>query len=114
MHEYSIVQALIDRVESEARARGGDRRAPRARLRSASSPASSRSCCATAFATFRERTLCERAPLDDPPVAARWDCPRCRREIPRGAILRCARLRRAGALWPGDEIILERIEMEVP
>ena len=68
---------------------------------------------ATAYDTFRERTVCEKAELTILPVAARWECPRCRQTIPRGSMLHCARCEVPARLAAGDEIVLERIEMEV-
>ncbi len=112
MHEYSIVQALIERVEELAR----DRKATAVRgvLVSIGELAGVEpDLLATAYDTFRERTVCEGAPLTILPVAARWDCPRCRQGIPRGAILACARCGAPARLAEGDEIVLERIEMEV-
>lgn len=112
MHEYSIVGALIERIEQLARERRahavhgvlvslGELSGVEAEL------------LATAFETFRERTICETAKLTILPVVARWDCPGCQQTIARGAILECPRCRRPARLAAGDEIVLERIEMEV-
>ena len=68
---------------------------------------------ATAYETFRERTVCESAPLTILPVAARWICPRCARSIPRGEVLQCTVCRVPARLAEGDEIVLERVELEV-
>jgi hydrogenase nickel incorporation protein HypA/HybF len=111
MHEYSIVASLVDRVEHEV-------------------PPGARVVCVhvsigelsgvdvellhTAFSTFAERTCCGGAQLDVRAVAARWACPGCGAELERGARLRCALCGRPARLLQGDEIVLERIEMEVP
>ena len=68
----------------------------------------------TAFDTFRERTICEGAELLIDTVAACWACPSCKRPVVRGAILRCDTCGRPARMVEGDEIILERIEMEAP
>jgi hydrogenase nickel incorporation protein HypA/HybF len=112
MHEYSIVSALLERIEELARER-------RARLVHGVLVAIGElsgveaDLLATAFETFRERTICEGAKLTILPVAARWDCAECRQDIPRGAILRCPRCGRPARLAAGDEIVLKRVEMEV-
>ena len=68
----------------------------------------------TAFDTFRERTICEDAELAIDSVGAAWACPSCERAITRGAVLRCDTCGRPARMIRGDEIILERIEMEAP
>ncbi len=112
MHEYSIVQALVERVETIAR----ERRAIAVRrllVRIGELSGVERDLLATAYATFRERTVCENADLTILPVAARWACPDCRRSVPRGQILKCGACGVPARLAEGDEIVLERIEMEV-
>ncbi len=113
MHEYSIVAALIDGVEREVRARGG------ARVHSVQVAIGELAgveieLLRTAFDTFRERSVCDGASLTIVPVAAHWSCPGCGRDFPAGAILRCADCNRPARLDRGDEILLRRIEMEVP
>ena len=113
MHEYSIVQALLERVDAEARVR---RAASVHRLcvRIGELSGVEPELFATAFATFRERTICERAELDVQTVAARWECPLCGRGIRRGQRLVCPSCETPARLAAGDEIMLDRIEMEVP
>ncbi len=112
MHEYSIVQALIERVEELARERQA--LAVRGVLVSIGELAGVEpDLLATAYATFRERTVCENAKLTILPVAARWTCPDCREAIARGAVLACPRCGAPARLSEGDEIVLERVEMEV-
>ena len=113
MHEYSIVQALVERVGTEARARGATavhRLSVRIGELSGVEPA----LLTTAYQTFRERTICEHADLDVQIVAARWECPGCGRTIGRGELLTCADCALPARLTGGDEIMLDRIEMEVP
>ncbi len=68
----------------------------------------------TAYEMCRERTICDGAPLEVRQEPARWTCPQCAVEIPRGARLECPACGQAARLASGDEIMLDRIEMEVP
>jgi len=110
MHEYSIVSALVDRVQHEVDARPG------AVVRKLH--VSIGECAGvevellrTAWETFRDRTSCEHAELAIDRVAAVWCCPTC--GTPIRPPQRCGSCFRAAHLAAGDEIILERIEMEV-
>jgi len=47
-------------------------------------------------------------------VAAQWECPACGRAIGRGDLLSCPICAVPARLAQGDEIMLDRIEMEVP
>ncbi len=82
MHEYSIVAALVERVEAEAAARGA-RAVERIHVRVGEFAGVDPTLLATAFETFAPTTGCA------------------------GATLAIERV-------PGDDLILERIEMEVP
>jgi len=112
MHEYSIVQALLDRVEAEARARGATR-VHRLSVSIGELSGVETSLLATAFSLARERTICDLAEIDIQQVGARYCCRACGADVPRGGPLRCACGGEA-RLASGDEILLERIEMEVP
>ena len=112
MHEYSIVQALLERVEAEASRRGAAA-IHRLHVRIGEASGVEIELLRTAYGVFRERTLCENAELAILPVAARWQCPRCGVEILRGSILRCPDCALPARLAAGDEIFLDRIEMEV-
>jgi len=113
MHEYAIVQALLDRVEAEARGRGA-LAVHRLRVRVGELAGLDADLFATAFATFRAGTACAGAALDVERVPARWACPRCRRPIAPGAVLRCADCATPARLEQGDEIVLDTIDLEVP
>jgi hydrogenase nickel incorporation protein HypA/HybF len=113
MHEYSIVQSLVGRVEAEVKARGAIC-VHRLSIRIGELSGVDPELLMTAYETFRERTVCERAELDLTIVAARWACERCGRRIEPGSMLRCAVCDRPARLAEGDEIMLDRIEMEVP
>jgi hydrogenase nickel incorporation protein HypA/HybF len=113
MHEYSIVASLIDRVQQEAAAHGGAR-VHRLHVKIGELSGVEVDLLKTAFDTFRERTICEGAEMKIDTVAPSWACPSCKRTVARGAILRCDTCGRPARMIAGDEIILERIEMEAP
>lgn len=112
MHEYSIVAALVDRVQREVDARPGAV-VRKLHVRIGELAGVELELLRTAFTTFRERSVCAGAELAIEPVAAVWCCARCDRPIAPGAVLRCPSCGRPAGLAAGDEITLERIEMEV-
>lgn len=112
MHEYSIVQTLLEEVERELRARGASA-ARRVRVRIGELAGIETSLLSTAYETFRQRTRCEHAELEIEPIPARWTCPGCERGFARGEMLRCPLCSLPARLEAGDEIVLDRIEMEV-
>jgi len=112
MHEYSIVSALIGQVEAEA-ARRHASRVHRLRVQIGELAGVELELLRTAYMTFRERTICEVAELDVELVEARWICPGCGCALARGSLLQCSECERPARLVQGDEIVLERIEMEV-
>lgn len=112
MHEYSIVQALMDRVEEEAAARRAVS-VSRVIVRIGELSGVEVELLHSAFMTFRDRTICETAELEIAPVAAAWMCRECGEPIERGGPLRCGSCGGPGKLHQGDEIVLDRIEMEV-
>ncbi len=114
MHEYSLVQALVDRVGVEAQSRRAVA-VHRVVVSVGELSGVDPELLATAYQTFRAGTGCERAELEIRRVEAAWACPACSRRLPRGAPLACPECGRPAELPPGaDEILLERIEMEVP
>ena len=112
MHEYSIVQSLVDSV---AAAVGPRHDATVHVVHVAIGELAGVDCTllATAYDVFRTGTLCERAVLTIDRIPARWECPRCHAAIQAGAILRCMPCNEPARLALGDEIVLQRIEMEV-
>jgi hydrogenase nickel incorporation protein HypA/HybF len=112
MHEYSIVASLVEKVEEIARERGAV--AVRGLLvRIGELSGVETDLLETAYNTFRERTICEDADLTILPVPARWACSRCEEPIARGSVLRCPRCGVPARLAEGDEIVLERVHLEV-
>ena len=113
MHEYSIVSALLARVEAEARVHGAEK-VHSIRVQIGELSGVEKDLLEAAYELARERTLCEKAELEIVPVEARWACRSCKTTIPKGAILRCSDCDLPAELAAGDEILLERVEMEVP
>lgn len=113
MHEYSLVQALLQQVDRQARAHRATA-VHRLHVSVGELAGVEVPLLETAYGTFRERTVCAGAELEVHPVAARWRCPACGRELRRGQALRCLECGLPARLEAGDEIVLDRIEMEVP
>jgi len=112
MHEYSIVQALLGQVERHARQHRATA-VHRLHVSIGELAGVEVPLLETAYTTFRERTLCSAADLEIHPVPASWSCPDCSREIAKGTALRCPDCGSPARLTCGDEIVLDRIEMEV-
>jgi hydrogenase nickel insertion protein HypA len=111
MHEYSIVQALLERVDHEANVHGASR-VHRVRVAIGELSGVEVELLRTAYEAIRCRTRCEEAPLDVRRIPARWECGRCGAVIARGGPLRCGKCNVPGRLVSGDEIVLDQIEME--
>jgi hydrogenase nickel incorporation protein HypA/HybF len=111
MHEYSIVQALLERVDREARTHGASR-VHSVRVSIGELAGVEIDLLRTAYDTIRRRTICQDATLDVQHVDARWECPRCGGVIEKQSALTCPRCGTRARLVAGDEIRLDRIEME--
>ncbi|HUJ61503.1 MAG TPA: hydrogenase maturation nickel metallochaperone HypA [Kofleriaceae bacterium] len=111
MHEYSIVASLVDRVQREIDAHPGAV-ARRLHVRIGELAGVEIDLLRTAYDTFRARSACADAELAIERIATTWRCKACGRDLPAGAILRCCG--RPATLATGDEIVLERVELEVP
>ncbi len=112
MHEYSIVAALLARVEAEAKSRQAIA-VHKLRVQVGELSGVEPELLASAYELFRERSVCAAAELEVVPVPARWECPECGGEIASGAVLRCPACAAPARLSGGGEILLEQIEMEV-
>jgi hydrogenase nickel incorporation protein HypA/HybF len=112
MHEYSIVQSLVDSV---AAAVDGRPDAAVHRVHVAIGDLAGVDCTllTTAYEVFRAGTLCEHAALTIERIPVRWECPRCGAAMERGGFLRCVLCNEPARLANGDEIVLQRIELEV-
>lgn len=113
MHEYSIVQALYDSVAAQAAARGAlSVHAVHVKIGELSGV--DVGLLETAWRTFRVHTVCEQAAMEVAVVPPRWTCAACSGGAVRPGALRCESCGGAMRLMEGDEIVLERIVMEVP
>jgi hydrogenase nickel insertion protein HypA len=113
MHEYSIVQSLLQQVTAAA----GERHAQRVKrlsIRVGELSGVDYELLAKAYETFRERTICEGAELVIHRVAAGWSCPRCGESVAASGVPRCAACDAPATLVEGSELFLDRVEMEVP
>ena len=112
MHEASIVQALLEQAAAAARQHGATsiHRVVVGLGRLAGVEAE---LLQRAYEVMRAGTPCSAAALEIGSVEARWGCPRCGRAIEPGAVLSCPECGRPARLTQGDEIVLERLELEV-
>jgi len=112
MHEYSIVQSLMAHIEAHAR----EHRAVavhRVAVRIGELSGVEPDLLRTAYDLIKERTLCAEAPLDITTVQARWACRSCGTPVEQGLALRCPDCGSPARLVAGDEILLDRMELEV-
>jgi hydrogenase nickel incorporation protein HypA/HybF len=112
MHEYSLVQALLERVGQEARARHATA-VHRLSVRIGDLAGVERDLFKSAYEMCREGTICAGAELQIRPVEALWACSGCGRPVAEGDVLTCPRCGCPARLEEGDEIVLDQIEMEV-
>jgi hydrogenase nickel incorporation protein HypA/HybF len=112
MHEYSIVRALMDQVDATARKEKA-LAVHGIRVRIGALAGVEPDLFSSAFELCRQRTICADAALEVVMSPAVWSCPDCDRPIAQGEILRCPLCDRPARMSSGDEILLERIEMEV-
>ena len=112
MHEFSLVQALLARVEAEASTHGASA-VHGMSVRIGALAGVEQSLFASAYEVCRRGTLCENAPLEIKTVAARYACRVCGREVAQGEVLECPACGSPARLVEGDEIILDRVELEV-
>lgn len=113
MHEYSVVQAMFERIDATVRAHPAIAvRAVRVRIGRAAGvePALLR----TVYETFQPWTICADAPLEVEDVPVRWACPEGHGDIAVGRRLTCERCGRPATPVAGDQIVLHRLELEVP
>lgn len=112
MHEYSIVQALMERIEEQARAHRAVA-VSRVSVRIGEMSGVEPDLLTTAFDLVREKTICDAATLHVTRVAARWVCRACDGDVAAGGVLRCGRCGAPARMAEGDEIVLEQLELEV-
>jgi len=112
VHEWSIVATLLAEIDRHAAAHGA-RRVRRVQLRLGELAGVERPLLEAAWETFRAGTPCTEAVLDVRSAPARWRCDPCDRLLAPGAGLRCPGCGAPAHLAEGDEILLERLELEV-
>ena len=113
MHEYSIVSSLLDRVDDAAREQGATA-VHRIRVQIGELSGVETGLLQEAFSMVRDHTLCAGAELEIIAIAAQWRCSACDRQVAAGERLSCPECRSPARLAHGDEIVLERVELEVP
>ena len=114
MHEYSLVQSLLERVEEQARSRNASA-VHRVVVRIGPLAGVEPELFATAFANCRAAApLCAAAELVIAGESVSWRCPACNREVRRGHVLACPDCGWPLRLVEGDALVLERLELEVP
>jgi len=111
MHEYSVAASLLRMAEEKAR-EAGARRVTRVEVRIGQSAGVDADLLRTAWDVVRGTPMCRDASLDIAPVPVRWVCALCRRPLAPGEVLRCPDCDVAAELDGGDELTLERIELE--
>jgi hydrogenase nickel incorporation protein HypA/HybF len=112
MHEYSIVQAMFDRIEQVARERGASA-VRRVAVRVGTAAGLDVGLFRSAFELFQERTICDAARLEIEEVPACWICPDGHGPLAAGRPLLCEACGRPARLEAGDEITLMGLELEV-
>ena len=114
MHEYSLVESLVRRVEEEARRRSATR-VHSLKVSVGEMAGVDPELFRTAFETFRQGTFCEETALEIIAHPAEWACPSCGATIARGERLQCARCDVPARLSDrSDALLLESIDMEIP
>jgi len=112
MHEYSLVQGLLDRIEKEARAHAASG-VHRVTVRIGRMGGVEPGLFATAFEISRVGTVCEHAELELKTEDVRWACGVCGFDIPQGRELACPSCGWPARMVGGDALVLERLELEV-
>lgn len=115
MHEYSIVAALVERVEAEVAALGA-LSVRRLRVEIGQAAGVEVELLRSAYEVFRAGTPCAAAELDIDSVPVLWGCATCDEPAAPGDALmrlRCPRCAGPLCMLHGDELTLRQIEMEV-
>lgn len=113
MHEYSLIQALLERIEQEARSRHATA-VHRVVVCIGPLAGVDATLFASAYEICRPGTLCQRAELTIMGEQVAWQCEICGAAISAGGILGCPACGLPARLTGGDALILQSIELEVP
>jgi hydrogenase nickel incorporation protein HypA/HybF len=112
MHELSLAQGLLSTIDAQVRARRAHR-VRRVHLRVGAAAGVEVELLCHWYDVMRAGTVCAGAPLEVERVAERWECPSCGAERPATGRLRCPHCGVALRLTAGDELVLDRLELEV-
>ena len=114
MHEYSLADALVRRVEEEARKRGATA-VKSIRVTLGELGGVEARFLQSAYEMVREGTLCDQAELLITVFPAEFRCPTCGKIFGRGDVLHCEKCDQPAQLSEVSEALqLESVEMEVP
>ena len=113
MHEYSLVLALIERVEQEIKNHGATA-ANRVAISVGELSGVEADLLSSAFEIAREDTLLRATELQVTHVKARWQCVACASDIDSSKSLICESCGNSARLTEGGEILFESVELEVP
>jgi len=113
MHEYSIVQSMFDQIGDLARTHGATA-VRRVRVKVGRLAGVDPTLLRTAYTMFREKTICDTAPLEIDEVDPVWACSAGHGAIPSGSGLECPSCGAPARMAAGDEIILDGLDLEVP
>ncbi len=114
MHETSLINALLDQVEGHARKHQA-KAVGAIHIGLGELSGVEPELFSLAWETMRQASpLCAETPLHLRRVPARWECRLCKAPIAKGEVLTCPNCQVPAKLVEGDELILERIELEVP
>jgi len=112
MHEYSLVLSLIHRVEQIARERAA-KAVMRVEVRVGELSGVEPDLLVAAYEIARDGTLCNGATLQVTKVAARWECPKCSMAVDARESIQCGTCGAVARLVEGNEILFDRMELDV-
>lgn len=113
MHEASLVDGLFDQVDQVV-AQHPSGRLCLLRVRVGELAGVEPELFRTAFEVIRGSRGHEQVMLELVREEAVWSCPSCATRVPSGSVLHCGTCGGGVTLVVGGDIILDRIELEVP
>lgn len=113
MHEYSLVESMMEKVAQEARAHNAQA-VSRVQVRLGRLCEVEEGVFATAFEAMRAGTICGNAELVVLREENVWRCAACGHALPPEGALTCPKCEWPVHHLPESELVLERIDMEFP